>query len=337
MRTSISGCVFASTLALALTALAPSVAPAQTTQVTEPSTTPQPETAATDATRRPQGPAEEASSKPRTPGGVVTTQSKLLKIGGMIRGLYEYAPEFEGAGGRTTAAKSSFNINRARVELRGQLSEKIDYRVYVDFFYRGVGPQLLDANIRYRLMDPEVKIVVGQFQPVTLGEGKSNYWQFINAGNGGDTLRWGFRDRGIAARGQVWKRRITYSAQLVNGNGITNDFRGGNDNLNFRTAGMVKIEPLGPIPLYQEDLDRGSLRFGVGGAVAYSRDQNDDAAGAFCSWFLPAGVMGGRQPRKADKHAANQPNGADHTLAQTLKSSQKRRAALGLIVDHDPA
>jgi hypothetical protein len=70
---------------------------------------------------------------------------------------------------------------------------------------------------------------------------------------------------------------------------------------------------------------------------AINVDEDGDAAGAFCGGFLGAGMMGGRQPRKADKHAADQPNGADHTLAQTLKSSQERRAALSLIVDHDPA
>ncbi|MEE8310475.1 MAG: hypothetical protein V3R34_08815, partial [Hyphomicrobium sp.] len=70
---------------------------------------------------------------------------------------------------------------------------------------------------------------------------------------------------------------------------------------------------------------------------AINVEEDGDVAGAFCGGFLGAGMMAGQEPCKTDKHAADQPNGADHTLAQTLKSSQKRRAALSLIVDHDPA
>lgn len=67
--------------------------------------------------------------------------SKLPKISGFINMRYQYSSADD---------SHSFDIRRARVDFKGDLSSQLDYRLQIEF---ANSPKILDAYIRYRKFD----------------------------------------------------------------------------------------------------------------------------------------------------------------------------------------
>lgn len=78
--------------------------------------------------------------------------SKLPKISGFINVRYQYSAESGNANG--------FDIRRARLDFKGDMAAKLDYRFQVEF---AGTPKILDAYLRYRI-DRCFNLQVGEFK-----------------------------------------------------------------------------------------------------------------------------------------------------------------------------
>jgi len=79
---------------------------------------------------------------------------KPIKVSGYIQPRYQFFRE----AGKT----DSFDIRRARLDVKGEITERFDYRTQVEFGGTS-GPFLLDAALGYAF-DPALKLTTGQFK-----------------------------------------------------------------------------------------------------------------------------------------------------------------------------
>ncbi len=80
------------------------------------------------------------------------TLGKLPEISGFLNFRYQYSD----ADGSITG----FDVRRARLDLKGDISERFDYRLQVDF---AGSVKILDAYFRYKIVQ-QANIEVGQFK-----------------------------------------------------------------------------------------------------------------------------------------------------------------------------
>ncbi len=125
---------------------------------------------------------------------------------------------------------------------------------------------------------------------MSLHDGQPRFWQFITGGNSGATFDWDKWDRGLALRGMVLGHLLHYEAHLVNGNGIDARSEGENDNPALRAGLLVRIQPLGMILPYHDDLDHSPFAFGLNFAAARSRDDDPRVRFQDKTW-LAAGLV----------------------------------------------
>ena len=212
--------------------------------------------------------------------------SKLPKISGVINFRYRYDED-----------KSTFDIRRARVDVKGDIGKMFDYRVQVEF---AGSPKLLDAQIRAKIK-PYFNVQVGQFKipfslenpysPITLecidnaiGITKLVGYEDIAGINANG------RDIGVMIYGGLFQREgfsiINYSIGVFNGAGISVR----DNNKSKDVIARIDVNPIKPITLsvsgylgeaYLNDSTRHATRDRLGFGVRY-----DDKKWLFRSEYI---------------------------------------------------
>lgn len=160
--------------------------------------------------------------------------AKTVKVGGVIRGKYEY---------QTAEGKGRFQVRTARVNVSGQLNSVVAYKAEIDLCDEGK-IKMLDAYTRLSLFD-SFKFTIGQKRvPFTIDAHRSPAEQY-------------FANRSFIAK-QVGNIRdvgaemeytfhpgfpIQLRAGIFNGSGLTNqkDFWTSNINFSSRAVAMLPI------------------------------------------------------------------------------------------------
>ena len=212
--------------------------------------------------------------------------SKLPKISGMINLRYRYDEE-----------KSTFDIRRARLDVKGNINKTFDYRLHAEF---AATPKILDAQIGAKIK-PYFNVQVGQFKiPLSLENAYSPltlecidnalaitklvaYEDVANINANG-------RDIGVMVYGGVFKREgyniLDYSIGVFNGAGINNR----DNNKSKDVVARVNVNPIKPITLsvsgylgeaYLNDSTKHATRNRLGFGVRY-----DDKKWLFRSEYL---------------------------------------------------
>lgn len=109
------------------------------------------------------GKTEQESKAPAKPGDRKFQISDYLKVGGFVNTQYEYTNQEQNNG--TLAETSAFQIRRARLDVKGDITPMIDFRLQADF---ANSPKLVDAFVRVKCCK-YINLQVGQFKiPFTL-------------------------------------------------------------------------------------------------------------------------------------------------------------------------
>jgi len=163
-----------------------------------------------------------------------STATKIVKVGGVIRGKYEY---------QTDEGKGRFQVRTARVNVSGQLNSTVGYKAEIDLCDEGK-IKMLDAYTRLSLFN-SFKFTIGQKRvPFTIDAHRSPSEQY-------------FANRSFIAK-QVGNIRdvgaemeytfhpgfpIQLRAGVFNGSGLTNqkDFWTNNINFSSRVVAMLPI------------------------------------------------------------------------------------------------
>ena len=83
----------------------------------------------------------------------ITIGTRALQISGLLQTEYE--------GFEQSTKTNTFLLHRARLDVKGNISDDWSYEVYTEF--AGVNPKLLDAYTTYRIAD-YLKLTAGQFK-----------------------------------------------------------------------------------------------------------------------------------------------------------------------------
>ncbi|MDD5450019.1 MAG: porin [Candidatus Omnitrophica bacterium] len=132
-----------------------------------------------------------------------------------------------------TLNNDGFDIRRARLDIKGDVTERFDYRTQVEFGGTS-GPFLLDATIGYKV-NPYIKLLAGQFKVPFSQENLTsspkletiNRSQVVEAlvARGQDVIgNQNGRDIGIQVSGSIFSKMdyalLDYAAGVFNGSGI---------------------------------------------------------------------------------------------------------------------
>lgn len=205
--------------------------------------------------------------------------SKLPKISGFINVRYQYSTENGNANG--------FDIRRARLDFKGDMAAKLDYRFQAEF---AGTPKILDAYIRYRI-DRRFNLQIGEFKipfsienayaPSTL-ETADNSMAISRLCNYADIsgIAANGRDIGMMFYGGFLKKNgynlVDYAVGIFNGNGI--NIKDNNKSKDF--SGRLTINPLRFLSFAgsyyngrygKEGETHGRMRVGVGAKWEDSR------------------------------------------------------------------
>lgn len=218
------------------------------------------------------------------------TAGKQIKVAGYTQVRYQFHTNRTN---NDTDNVSSFDIRRARVDLKGAITERFNYRLQVEF--GGTSVKLLDATAMYTFA-PELKITIGQFKvPFSLENLTSshkletiNRSQVVEAlvARGKDVIgNHNGRDIGLQLSGNLLEIKnqelLEYAFGIFNGAGTnTQDV-----NINKDYVGRLIIHPL-------PGLDIGGAYY-RGYAGKSSVGKRRDRAGAEISYSLtPLTVKG---------------------------------------------
>jgi phosphate-selective porin len=152
----------------------------------------------------------------------------------------------------------SFDLNRYRLLLRGQITDDWEFLVQSDLATGSLSDDEIDSNL---LLDAEVRFVRKPLAQVRIGQGKvafgrqslidSDRFQFVDRSIA--TLRFThLRDVGVALVGENTNGTYGYSVGLYNGNGI-NTAR--DENKDYMATARLEVTPLGPMALEESDPD----------------------------------------------------------------------------------
>ncbi|WP_291530066.1 porin [Bacteroides sp. UBA939] len=212
--------------------------------------------------------------------------SKLPKVSGVINFRY-----------RLDEDRSTFDIRRARLDVKGDISKMFDYRVQVEF---ASGPRLLDAQIRAKIK-PYFNVQIGQFKvPFSLENPYSptglecidNAMAITKLVGYSDVsgISANGRDIGVMIYGEVFKKEgysiIDYSIGVFNGAGINTT----DNNKSKDVIARVNVNPIKTVTLsasgylgeaYLNDSTRHATRDRLGFGIRY-----DDKKWMFRSEYL---------------------------------------------------
>ena len=172
---------------------------------------------------------------------------KLPSISGFVNLRYQY-------NGQTGA--NSFDVRRARLDLRGDIGRKVGYRLQVEF---AGGPKILDAFVTWKICD-YIGMQAGQFKipfslenpysPTTL-ETMDNSLVITNLSGYSDVagISANGRDIGLSFNGGFLKRDgfsiINWAAGVFNGAGINRT----DNNKQKDFSGMLTVNPIKSLSL----------------------------------------------------------------------------------------
>ncbi len=173
--------------------------------------------------------------------------SKLPSISGFVNLRYQY-------NGQTEA--NSFDVRRARLDVKGDIGSKVGYRLQVEF---AGTPKILDAYVTWKICD-YAGMQVGQFKtpfslenpysPTTL-ETMDNSLVITGLAGYADVsdIAANGRDIGLSFNGNFLKRNgfsiINWAAGVFNGAGINRV----DNNKQKDFVGMLTINPIKPLSL----------------------------------------------------------------------------------------
>lgn len=147
----------------------------------------------------------------------------------------------------------TFDVRRARLDIKGDVTERFDYRTQVEFGGTS-GPFLLDATVAYKA-NPYLKLTAGQFKIPFSQENLTsspkletiNRSQVVEAlvARGSDVIgNQNGRDIGLQASGSAFSKEdyslIDYAVGVFNGSGINTADRNEQKDL----AGRLVLHPL---------------------------------------------------------------------------------------------
>lgn len=212
--------------------------------------------------------------------------SKLPRISGLLNVRYQYTKDM-----------SSFDIRRARLDIRGDATRWFDYRLQVDF---ASSPKILDAFIRAKIK-PYFNIQVGEFKapfslespysPITL-ECIDNSQVITRLVGYEDVsgIRANGRDIGFMFYGGVFQKEgysiLEYNIGVFNGAGI--NIR--DNNKSKDVVARIDVHPVKPVTLsasgyigetYMNDTMKHETRNRAGFGVRY-----DDSKWLFRSEYI---------------------------------------------------
>lgn len=171
-----------------------------------------------------------------------------LSVSGFIDTQYDFESTY-----RETTNISTFQIRRARLDLKGDINKQTSFRLQTDF---ASSPKIIDAFIKYKF-NKYVSIQVGQFKtPFTLENQYSplNLESIENAmaitqlagykDVSGISSYSGGRDIGVQISGSAFKKDkwdiLTYYAGIFNGNGINTK----DTNTDKDIAARIELRPI---------------------------------------------------------------------------------------------
>jgi len=194
--------------------------------------------------------------------------SWMPKISGSVQLRYQF---------ETLGAVNAFDIRRARLDIKGNISPKIDYRLQLEF---SSSPKIIDAFVRYTPVKG-FGVQFGQAKfPFTL-ENPYSPLKLETIDNAmGVSYMSGFsdlagiksngRDIGLSIFGDLFKGVINYQVGIYNGAGINKS----DDNKHKDFAGRLNVNPIKNLTL------SGSVYLGKTGAQETMVDRNRYAVGA---------------------------------------------------------
>src|ERR1700761_7555405 len=202
--------------------------------------------------------------------------SRALQLSGLVQTEYE--------GFQQKGVNNTFLLHRARLDVKGDISDSWSYEVYTEF--SGVNPKLLDAYTTYKIAD-FLKFTAGQFKvPFSLESLISDsQLEFIDrsqvvnalAARSNDVIgNQNGRDIGIMIGGNFAKLDnkqylFDYSLALLNGAGydVTTD-----NNQHKDIAGRLGIHPINNL-VVSADFYEGSALYTLTGAKAATNNKRD--------------------------------------------------------------
>src|ERR1700761_3436906 len=202
--------------------------------------------------------------------------SRALQLSGLVQTEYE--------GFQQKGVNNTFLLHRARLDVKGDISDSWSYEVYTEF--SGVNPKLLDAYTTYKIVDA-FKITAGQFKvPFSLESLISDSQlefidrsQVVNALSGRSTDVIGNqngRDIGIQLSGNFVKfdgkhYLFDYNLALLNGAGydVTTD-----NNQHKDIAGRLSVHPINNL-VVSGDFYEGLALYTLTGAKAATNNKRD--------------------------------------------------------------
>ena len=165
--------------------------------------------------------------------------SRLPAVTGFINFRYQYSDDL-----------SSFDIRRARLDFKGDLSPRVDYRLQLEL----ASPKIVDAYIRYKL-NPAFNVQFGQFKlPFTLEnpysplsfevmENSRAVSRFTNIQDV-TGIKANGRDFGVSVYGRLFDQGgfslIEYTVGIFNGTGINT----GDNNKVKDVVGRLELHPI---------------------------------------------------------------------------------------------
>ncbi len=180
-------------------------------------------------------------------------KSEPFSIGVVVQAVGDFAWDR----GPVTGGNNGFSIATSRLSVRGNLDFGLGYFMQTDFTRT---TPILDARLSYQITE-NLGLDAGLFKAPFSAEFliPAPSIDFVNRSQVVSTLAPG-RQVGVALRGSVNERLITYGAGVFNGNGrrVT-----GNDDNNLMYVGRLVVRP---------SVSSGTLE--VGANVSFSKDDN---------------------------------------------------------------
>lgn len=169
--------------------------------------------------------------------------SWMPQISGFVQLRYQY---------QTLSDDNSFDVKRARLDFKGGIGAKVDYRLQLDF---ASSPKIIDAFVRYTPFK-QFGIQIGQFKvPFTLEnpysplklEAIDNAMaiSYLSGFNDISGISAAGRDIGLSLFGTLAKGVIEYGVGIYNGSGINRS----DENNHKDFAGRLNINPIKALTL----------------------------------------------------------------------------------------
>lgn len=205
------------------------------------------------------------------PGQGIAVKSRDGKYAASIGGRLQVRYTFTDVDDSAREDNSDFNIQRMRVNMRGNVFNKNLYYQWQHDFGGSGGATLKDAVLGYKFADA-FSLQVGQFKAPTSRQQltSSGSQMFVDRSLADETFNLG-RDRGIIAKGAFAGNLVEYMAGVFNGNGENRSNREDQHLL----AARLDINPLGKFAMDESSFNEPKPLLNLG--VSYATQTLVDA------------------------------------------------------------